>query len=200
MPSNGSCPWLHYWAGRAPGSVGHLYSPGGERGPYPWLPYALDNGAFAGFDAARWRALLRWSCLSGAAPLWVAVPDAVGDARATSALWEQYAPEAARYGWPLAFVVQDGHVAADVPQQAAVVFVGGTTAWKLRTMKSWCAAFPRVHVGRVNTGARLRECWAAGAESCDGTGFGRGDKKQLADLLRFLEEQEAVGEEKNAGC
>lgn len=30
MPPNGAHWWVHYWAGRCPGLVGHLYSPGGE--------------------------------------------------------------------------------------------------------------------------------------------------------------------------
>ena len=188
MPTNGSYPWLHYWAGRASGCVGHLYSPKGQRGPYQWLPYALDNGAFAGFDEGEWKALLRWACLSGAAPLWVAVPDVVGDAKATSAQWDTYSPEASRFGWPLAFVVQDGHEPADVPGGADVIFVGGSTEWKWASLDTWCAAYDRVHVGRVNSPERLYQCHRLGVESVDGTGWGRGDSRQLAGLLRYLEE------------
>ena len=191
MPTNGSYPWLHYWAGRAPGSVGHLYSPGGQRGPYPWLPFALDNGAFTGFDEREWFALLRWTCLCGSRPLWAAVPDVVGDAAATSERWQRYAGEVARFKYPTAFVVQDGHQVVDVPPTAAVVFVGGSTEWKRQTITYWCDHFPRVHVGRINTYRWLRYCADAGAESCDGTGFGRGDKKQLAGLMQFLREEEA---------
>lgn len=190
LPANYSNGWVHYWAGRCPGIVGHLYSPGGQRGPYPWLPFALDNGAYAGFDAARWVALLRWACLSGGRPLWVAVPDVVGDAKATRERWEQYSPEAARFGWPLAWVAQDGAAIGDVPSGASVVFVGGSTAWKEETLPYWCANWPRVHVGRVNGYRMLRRCADLGAESCDGTGWGRGDKKQLAGLMQFLEEEE----------
>lgn len=188
MPSNHSAPWVHYWSGYRPKSVGHLYSPGGHRGPYQWLPFALDNGAFAGFDESRWRALLRWACLSGYRPLWVAVPDAVGDPGKTSAMWGQYYDFAQGFGWPLAFVCQDGHQAQDVPTEAEVVFVGGSTDWKRMTAAYWCERFPAVHIGRVNTYHWLRYFRDAGATSCDGTGFGRGDKTQLNGLLRFLAE------------
>lgn len=33
-------------AARYPGCIGHMYSPGGERGPWRELPYALDNDAW----------------------------------------------------------------------------------------------------------------------------------------------------------
>jgi hypothetical protein len=190
MPANGSYPWLHYWAGRMPGCVGHLYSPGGQREPLPWLPYALDNGAFTGFDEDRWRALLRWSILWGIKPLWAAVPDKVGDPKETSRLWNMHYMTVHSFGMPCAFVVQDGHLAVDVPGVAAVVFVGGSTAWKERTVSYWCEHFPRVHVGRVNGYRMLRRCSDAGAESCDGTGWGRGDKRQLAGLMQFFREEE----------
>jgi hypothetical protein len=61
MPSNWSAGLVHYLAGIYPGMIGHLYSPKGQRGPYPWLPYALDNGAFKNFDKYAWVKLLRWS-------------------------------------------------------------------------------------------------------------------------------------------
>lgn len=191
MPSNGSHWWVHYWAGRRPKCLGHLYSPGGQRGPFPHLPFAVDNGAFGGFEEDRWKALLRWVCLSGYKPMWVAVPDFVGDAEKTIEMWETHKEEAERYGWPLAFVLQDGIKKEDVPKDAQVVFVGGSTEWKEKTVEYWCNEFPRVHVGRVNGYRMLRKCADAGAESCDGTGWGRGDKRQLLELLQFLEEEES---------
>ncbi len=193
MPSNGSYWWLHYWAGRNPGCVGHLYSPGGERGPYHHLPFALDNGAFGGFDEKNWRHLIVWACLCGTRPLWAAVPDCVGDPVATSQMWMEYAIVIERHGWSKAFVVQDGHTLKDVPPSAAVVFVGGGTEWKEQTVGYWCEHFPRVHVGRVNGYRMLRKCADAGVESCDGTGFNRGDKRQLAGLIKFFEEEEGDG-------
>jgi hypothetical protein len=78
--------------------------------------------------------------------------------------------------------------AADVPHGASVVFVGGSTAWKWRTVSNWCRDFPRVHVGRANTYKRLWQCHEVGAESCDGTGWMRGDQKQLRGLFEYLAE------------
>lgn len=190
MPANGTHSWAHYWAGRMPGSMGRIFSPGGQRHPVPWLPWALDNGAFTGFDERRWLALLDWSDGKHPRPLWAACPDAVGDCVATKAMWTRYNGEIIAHGIAPAFVVQDGAEAADVPDDAAVVFVGGSTKWKESTLDYWCARFGRVHVGRVNGYRMLRRCADAGAESCDGSGWGRGDQNQLDGLFRFLEEEE----------
>ncbi len=49
----------HYWAGRHPGSVGLLVSPDYfKKVPLdPWMPFALDNGAFAAWrDKTPWGA------------------------------------------------------------------------------------------------------------------------------------------------
>ena len=86
------------------------------------------------------------------------------------------------------FAVQDGMTVDDVPSNADVIFVGGTTEWKWQTVAMWCKAFQRVHVGRVNEYKRLWMCHDAGAESCDGSGWTRGDQRQFRGLLAYLEE------------
>ena len=97
--------------------------------------------------------------LSGMAPRWVLVPDVVMDRAATLAKWAEYAPVAARYGgWPLAIAVQDGMTPADIPAEAQVIFVGGSTAWKWRSLPMWAHTGMRVHVGRVNEVERLQIC------------------------------------------
>lgn len=128
---------IGYLAGSYPGLLGHLFSPGTQRGPWSFMPYALDNGAFPAFTNKRewseagWLALLAWAKdkeLSDRArhgPRWALVPDVVGDRLGTIARWEQYRDQTATFGWPLAFAVQDGMTPADVPKDAAVVFVGG---------------------------------------------------------------------------
>lgn len=191
MPANNTGIQVGYLAGRFPGKIGHLYSPGGQRGPFEFARYAIDNGVFAkgeAWEEAPFFELLNWARLSGQSPLWVVVPDVVGDRIRTLRKWDIYAPRLTSYGWPLAFAVQDGMVAKDVPAEASVIFVGGSTGWKWHTMPIWCRDFPRVHVGRVNSYRRLWQCHDAGAESCDGSGFPRGDQKQWRDLVAYLEE------------
>jgi len=191
MLANNTGSDVGYLAGMYPGKVGHLYSPGAQRGPKWYLPYALDNERFtAGPDwsEAKWRKMLDWAKLSGQRPLWALVPDVVGSRSGTIEDWAKYAPILKTYGWTLAFAVQDGMRAEDVPADAEVVFVGGSTEWKWRTYQMWCREFPHVHIGRVNTYRRLWDCHDAGAKSCDGTGFVRGDQRQLRGLFAYMDE------------
>lgn len=184
-----------YLMGRFPGKVGNLFSPGDQRGPFEYADYALDNGAFGQGDdwsESKWIKLMEWARLSGHDPLWALVPDVVGDREGTLARWERYFPVAREYGWPLAFAVQDGMTAGDVPVEAQVVFVGGSTKWKWLTYRDWCSGFPRVHIGRVNTYKLLYRCHDAGAESTDGTGWTRGNQKQRRGLVAYLEQSTGV--------
>ena len=179
-----------------PDRVGHIYAPGGFRGPWPH--YALDNGAFsewtkgrpANFDALL--ALCDRAAKAPHPPRWIAVPDVVTQRDATIERWYQHAPRLRTYGWPLAFVVQNGMTAADIPAEAAVVFVGGDTAWKQETAAYWCAHHPRVHVGRVNGERDLWRYHRAGAESCDGTGWFRGNRRQLDGLWYYLADSDGT--------
>ena len=105
--------------------------------------------------------------------------------------WDQWAPRLQKDGWALAMAVQDDMKPEDVPGEAEVVFVGGTTLWKRRTIHMWCEEFSRVHVGRINTEKWLWACHRAGAESTDGTGWFRGSARQLNGLKRYLERTDA---------
>ncbi len=194
MPANNTGIAVGWMAGRYPGKIGHLFSPGGQRGPFTrefGIPYAFDNGAFGAGDDWQeepWIKMLEWGKLSGQNPLWALVPDVVGDRIRTLRKWDIYAPKLAAYGWPLAFAVQDGMEPSDVPAGAEVIFVGGSTEWKWRTVEMWCKEFPHVHVGRVNTYRRLWQCHDAGAKGCDGTGWTRGDQTQARGIRAYLHE------------
>jgi hypothetical protein len=179
---------VHYLAGKYEGRLGHLYSPGSARPPVEWLPYALDNGRFVCWShGEEWdeSAYLKLLETHGAGARWCLVPDVVADRGATLRHWDEWVPK--MHGLTLAFALQDGMTASDVPSEAAVVFVGGTTAWKRRTLYHWRQNQERVHVGRINTEKWLWECHRAGCESCDGTGWFRGDQVQLRGLLRYLD-------------
>jgi hypothetical protein len=191
MLGNDGGGFIHYAAGAFPGRVGWLQGPAQWKQPWPWLPYALDNDAFTlgpRWTPAPWLEMLAKARAHPCQPRWVLVPDVVGDRQGTLDRWQTHAATAAGYGWPLAFAVQDGMTPADVPAEASVIFVGGSTAWKWQTAATWCAAFPRVHVGRVNTVARLDRCAELGAESVDGTGWVRNPSRpdQLPALHAWL--------------
>ena len=199
LPANATG-WFWHSLARETGRIGHLYSPGAQRGPWPWFPYALDNGAFSYWDQQantfdngawhdeglrRWRQLLFWATTVKQRPGWAIVPDVPGNADGTMHAWRQHVGETVRSGLSPAIAVQDGMTARDVRALAPaplVVCVGGTTDWKWETAPDWCTAFPRVHVLRCNSPKRLMELEAWGAESTDGTGWNRGDRTQTEGL------------------
>ena len=193
MPSNNAGIVAGWLFGRFPGRMGHLYSVGGLSRLHSFVPFALDNGRFPAWenkcewDEEAYLGMLDRVVNMGGKPMWLLVPDVVGDAAATLMEWDKWAHRLTQYRWPLAFAVQDGMNPENVPKEAEVVFVGGSTEWKRKTMYDWCDQFDRVHVGRINTNKWLWECDQAGVESCDGTGWFRGDQQQLDGLIDYLE-------------
>ena len=188
-----SNPLWHYAAGRWPGKVGLLLGPKHFKRTSlrPWLPYVLDNDAFTlrdKWDKRAWFSMLEWAKLQKQKPEWVLVPDAVGSRGETLSRWKEYSPYALKFGWPLAFAVQDGMTPDDVPLEADVVFVGGTTEFKWRTVETWAENFNRVHVGRVNSIERLWQCEDLRCESVDGTGWFRDPTREdkLPALIEWL--------------
>lgn len=193
--SNHSSKAFHAFALKHPGKIGWMLGPSSFKTPRSHLPFALDNDAFGAWsngtswDHEPWIELLNKVKRSGFSPMWVLVPDKVVDKEKTLSLWNRWSPTARQYGWPLAFAVQDGMTHQDVPPAADVVFVGGTTTWKWRSLPMWVENFPRVHVGRVTTGERLEIAERNGVESVDGTGFFRGSihSRQAKQLFAFIE-------------
>lgn len=165
--------------------LGSCYSPGSyinER-----TPYFLDNGAFTGFNELSFLEHLKRGLSKKRKPDFIVAPDEVGNAQKTLELWEQWYPRLKNLEIPLAIAVQDGMTEKDVPSQANIVFVGGTTKWKEATMQTWCKKFP-THIGRCNTWRRLMMAHYAGAISIDGTGWRRKtmNGRDAKDLLIYL--------------
>lgn len=202
MPAN-STGWFWHCLARETGNLGHLFSPGAERGPWPWFPYALDNGAFScwtqdtnEFDhdkwetiEPRWRQMIYWASSAVQSPLWAIVPDVVGDMKATFEKWDKHYRTVVDAGIVPALAVQDGMVPADVrslDNLPSVICVGGSTVWKWETVSMWSKEFSRVHVLRVNSPSKLDYLQALGVESCDGTGWNRGSREQTEGLERFV--------------
>lgn len=180
-----------------PGAVGMLISPYRTR-PTKLLPFALDNGRYSSYSTGRewdvvaWNRLLEFGENQQTRPTWAIVPDVVTDAEATFREWDRLAHVVReQYGFQTALAVQDGMTPESVRSRIGdpgVIFVGGSTAWKWRTAWQWCRSFPRVHIGRVNGYRWLILAHRCGAESVDGTGWFRGDKRQEAGLRQYLRE------------
>lgn len=160
-----------------------LVSAEGEHRTEGFAQYALDNGAWSAyaqgrpFNESSFTALLR---LLGSRADWTVLPDIVAGGAASldmSLRWMRRVLEET----PRALLaVQDGMSAADVrPFLGARVgiFVGGSTEWKLNTMREWSALAQELgtwcHIGRVNSARRIRLCNMAGATSFDGTSASR---------------------------
>jgi hypothetical protein len=188
MPANNLSGVVHYLAGAYPGSVGMLISPGSYKRPPFYLPYAIDNGAFIGFEEVAFQFLLRKVSLLRNKPIFVAVPDCVGDAEETNRLWHQWHD---KIEFPLAFVAQDGHEPQDIPTKAHAVFVGGSTDWKLSSAHKFKSVCKWLHIGRVNTLGRLHWAVDIGADSIDGSGWFRGIRERN-QMIRFITRKDSI--------
>lgn len=147
------------------------------------IPFAIDNGAFAGFDPKGFRSLLARERPRRERCLFVAAPDVVGSARRTLEVWRQW--EGELVGWKRALVLQDGIEDLEIPwPDLDAVFVGGSTRFKTSDAALACAHAAKalskwVHVGRVNTPERM-ERWQDVADSADGTGVSRYTHMRMA--------------------
>jgi hypothetical protein len=134
-----------------------------------------------------------------------------GNAEKTFELFDRWYPELADRGLPVAIVAQDGMTPADLGHDfirrhpaLKVLFVGGSTEYKLSRLAGEVMRHCRllglwVHVGRVNSRARLHHVQSWRADSFDGTGVARAPDVVLARMLRFAEEAEGFLDDPDLG-
>lgn len=152
------------------------------------IPWAADNDCFQGLDEVAFRKMLaKIGGLPGC--LFVTVPDVVADHAATLALWPEWSLVIRRLSLPPAFVLQDGCPAGWFPPDAAAVFVGGSTEYKLGPDAAASVAAARerglwAHMGRVNGEGRMRLAASIGCGSVDGTGWAKFKRDRLARGVR----------------
>ena len=193
MPGHDKGMLFGYLAGKYEGQLGRLMNTHGWKTPVDYLPYAVDCGTFGCFkNGTEWDESVYYKRLGQLLscprhPMFVVVPDAPTNAEKTLKMWDTHAERVRNFGWKTAIAVQDGMLPNDVPQEADVVFVGGTTTWKWRTASAWISAFENVHIGRVCSYEKLHRCREMGAKSVDGTGWFR-NPKDTRLLIRYLEE------------
>lgn len=139
--------------------------------------FAIDNGAYAGFDREHFMRTLEKFLPYREHCLFVAAPDVVGSARRTLEAFHHWHPILKRDAWPVALVAQDGLEDLDIPWSLLeAVFIGGSTEWKCGRHAEAvirCAQLQNkwVHVGRVNTRERYEKFKAMGVDSIDGSGI-----------------------------
>lgn len=160
----------------------------------PGAQYACDNGRYG----KGWPGYLKWwawldrtirtngsdNCLFACAP------DIVGDALGTLAASLPWLGPIRSLGIPVAFVAQDGCEGLVPWRDFDVLFIGGTTEFKLASGALCAEALSHgktVHVGRVNSAKRMRLAAVFGAASCDGTFLTFGPDTNLPRLRRWFE-------------
>lgn len=140
--------------------------------------FIIDNGAWSAFcqgkswDAGRFQTAVD---MFGARARVIITPDIVAGGLTSLRLSESWVPLLYSIA-PQIIPVQDGMLPADVRpllSNRVGIFVGGTTEWKLATMRQWGELAKEtgcyLHIGRVNSAKRIQLCQDAGADSFDGT-------------------------------
>jgi hypothetical protein len=190
MPANNSNGIFHYLSGKYPGKIMNMFTPFSWQKPKFYIPYVIDNGAYTYYkneqefdDSVFYNFILKVT-QEDQKPLWIAVPDVVTKREETIVNWYKWEKWLKQFNIPLAFVVQDGMSYDDIPKKADLLFIGGSTKWKLDMIPYWTKKY-YVHVGRVNTEKRIKYCYHYGVKSIDGTGLFY--DKVLFFIRNFLE-------------
>ena len=178
-------------------NVGELIEPAGGHAPdtLRLIPgrWAMDNGAFGGFDAPAFIDMLqRFYGRPGCR--FVTAPDVVGDARATLDRWPFWSHVIRGVGFPPALVAQDGLTVDAVPwSDIAALFIGGHTEWKTGPAAATLISYGKsrglwIHMGRVNSRARMWEAARLGVDSVDGSGFSKWPDTNIPKGLQWADE------------
>jgi hypothetical protein len=160
------------------------------------VTWCADNGCFGkGYPGdAGYLAWLDKHKADAGTCLFATAPDVVGDAVATLARSAPFLAPIRALGYPVALVAQDGLEDLIVPwEDFDVLFIGGTTEWKLGSAAALLAYEAKergkhVHMGRVNSRKRLRYAESIGCDSADGTYLVFGPTVNLPKLLGWLAE------------
>lgn len=176
------------------GSIGYIDTPAqGNKRP-AGVVWCADNGCFGkGYPGdAEWYAWLKANQADATACLFAVAPDVVGDASATLARSLPWMRPIRDLGYPAALVAQNGLETLEIPwDQFDVLFIGGTTAWKLGADAREIIARAKrhgkwIHMGRVNSEKRYRYAHSIGCDSTDGTFLTFGPDRNLPRLKAWL--------------
>jgi hypothetical protein len=173
------------------------------------IEFAIDNAMYHAPDQPPkgqkaippFYAMLEKVFAANLSPLWAVAPDVpYHGAESLELSMKHVAEMRKRWPWcPVAIAVQDG-MSIDVLDMAPwrACFVAGSDEWKDRTMQAWIeGAHERgmiAHVARVNSWKRADACRRYGADSADGTSWGRGRRQQIEDVMRGLWPERSIGD------
>lgn len=176
--------------------LGYMNTPANRHRMNGWV-WAADNGCYG----KNYVGDERWFAWLSAFPeaernlcLFATAPDVVGDSSATLERSRPWLPMIRGLGFRAALVAQDGLTLETCPwDEFDVLFIGGTTEWKLGSeARSLIAAAKQhnkpVHVGRVNSRRRYQAMAALGVDSVDGTFIAFGPRVNAPTVIRWTEE------------
>jgi hypothetical protein len=183
--------------------LGYIDTPAqGNKRP-PGLVWCADNGCFSDkWDEAKWWAFLEANTHAAKDCLFAVAPDVVADADATIERSRPWMQKIRALGYPVAFVAQDGLAcwggelltdgfkSSVAWEEFDVLFIGGSTDWKLGAHARVIVAEAKrrgkwVHMGRVNSERRFEYARAIGCRSVDGTYLTFGPDVNLPKLLAW---------------
>jgi len=183
------------------GEIGMMCTPAEGRSPARAVVWAADNGCYShGYpgDAAWLRWLYRHRAHAHRC-LFATAPDIVGDAAATLRRSLPHQAAIRDIGFRAALVAQDGLEYLGIPwHEFDVLFLGGTTAWKLGPAAAQLSADALhhgkpVHMGRVNSATRWHYARSLGCASVDGTFLAYAPDANLHRLRRWINASPPVG-------
>lgn len=174
------------------GLVGRLFVPFTGTATKGLRFSAADNAAYSNWDPERFvKMLFRLRSKRGAVK-WVAVPDVVGDWKATRDRFDCWHPVVSGLGFRCAYVLQDGQPVDQIPwDRCRAVFLGGTDDYKLSraALDTLKIAFNRaklVHVGRVNSWSRVMR-FKDMMHSFDGLSYSKFSDAKIPGILKKLQ-------------
>jgi len=179
----------------ATGVLGYIDTPNQGNLRPEGVAWCADNGCFSTnyVGDEKWFAWLERNAYAAESCAFATAPDVVGDAAATLERSLSWLPKIRALGYPAAFVAQDGLEHHPIPwDQLDVLFIGGTTQWKLgaavrRIVGEAKRRGKHVHMGRVNSLRRHRYAQAIGCDSVDGTYLTFGPDVNAPKLLAWVD-------------
>lgn len=177
LDANGDYDVFSEELGVHPTDVGQLITPLTRYSNRGRNVFAIDNGAFSGFNASGFMSLLEREYPNKAKCRFVVVPDVPMSARRTLEVFERWRDKLQM--WPLALACQNGQEDLPIPWDSiSAVFIGGDDRFKqsgpARQIVQAAKALGKwTHMGRVNSPNRVRLAIEWGVDSVDGTGISR---------------------------
>src|SRR5439155_24193033 len=129
-------------------TLGHIATPASGHRIEPGVHWCADNGAYTGRYPGdeKYLAWLSARAVHAGRCAFATAPDVVGDAAATLARSIPMLERIRAAGYPVALVAQDGLEHLSIPFDSFdVLFLGGSTAWKLGPAAADLAAQARAH-------------------------------------------------------